>query len=226
MSIANLPPLDFAAEIPLTSSVSDTLADLLHELGDVPLSRVRRYPYPGTATVQDVERIQAEEKRYCELVDGVLVEKAIGYRESILAVVFTWHFQNYSRSHRRGLVAGADGLLQLIPKLVRGPDAAFTFRDNVEGGKVPSAPVPLLVPDVVVEVMSPSNTHREMERKLGEYLSAGVRLIWYVYPEERVVDVYARPPTPHRLTAADTLDGGDVLPGFTLNLAELFAELD
>ena len=123
-------------------------------------------------------------------------------------------------------MAGADGLLQLIPKLVRGPDAAFTFRTNVEGGKAPSAPVPLLVPDVVVEVMSISNTRREMQRKLGEYLSAGVRLIWYVYPEERVVDVYAGSQAGHRLTTADTLDGGDVLPGFTLKLAELFAELD
>ena len=76
------------------------------------------------------------------------------------------------------------------------------------------------------EVMSISNTRREMQRKLGEYLSAGVRLIWYVYPEERVVDAYAGSPTAHRLTTADTLDGGDVLPGFTLKLAELFAELD
>ena len=226
MSIANLSPIDFAADIPLPSSVSDTLADLLHELGDVPLSRIRRFPYPGTATVRDVERIQAEEKRYFELVDGVLVEKAMGYRESMLAMAFGEYFRVYSRSHKRGIVAGADGLLQLIPNLVRGPDAAFTFRDSLEDGKVPSAPVPLLVPDVVVEVMSISNTRREMQRKLGEYLSAGVRLIWYVYPEERVVDVYAGSPIAHRLTTADTLGGGDVLPGFTLNLVELFAELD
>jgi Uma2 family endonuclease len=226
MSIANSPPLDFAADIPLPSSVSGTLADLLHELGDVPLHRIRRYPYPGTATVKDVERIQAEEKRYFELVDGVLVEKALGYRESLLASVFIEYFRRYSRSHGRGLVAGESGLVQLIPKLVRGPDASFTFRESVEGGKVPKAPVPLLVPDVVVDVMSISNTRREMERKLGEYLSAGVRLIWYVDLEERVVDVYAGSPTAHRLTATDTLDGGDVLPGFTLNLAELFAELD
>ena len=226
MSIANLPPHEFVAELPLPSSVSDTLADLLYELGDVPPSRIRRYPYPGTATVKDVERIQAEEKRYFELVDGVLVEKATGYRESIRAMAFGEYFRVYSRSHKRGIVAGADGLLQLIPNLVRGPDAAFTFRDSLEVGKVPSAPVPLLVPDVVVEVMSISNTRREMQRKLGEYLSAGVRLIWYVYPEERVVDVYAGSPTAHRLTSADTLDGGDVLPGFTLKLAELFAELD
>ena len=150
----------------------------------------------------------------------------MGYKESMLATVFIWHFQNYSRSHNRGLVAGADGLLQLIPNLVRGPDAAFTFRDGLEGGKVPTAPVPLLVPDVVVEVMSISNTRREMQRKLGEYLSAGVRLIWYVYPEERIIDAYAGSSTARRLTVADTLDGGDVLPGFALKLAELFAELD
>lgn len=226
MSIANLPPDEYLAEMPLPSSVPDTLADLLHELGDVPLSRIRRYPYPGTATVKDVERIQAEEKRYFELVDGVLVEKAMGYKESLLASVFIEYFRLYSRSHGRGLVAGESGLVQLIPKLVRGPDASFIFRANVDGGKVPSAPVPLLVPDVVVEVMSISNTRREMQRKLGEYLSAGVRLIWYVYPEERAIDVYAGSQTAHRLTVVDTLDGSDVLPGFTLKLAELFAELD
>jgi len=227
MSIAQLPPTeDLATEIPFPTPVSGTLADLLHELGDVPLHRIRRYPYPGTATVQDVERIQAEEKRYFELVDGVLVEKAMGFRESLLASVFVTYFHLYSRSHGRGMIAGESGLVQLIPKLVRGPDASFTFRDRVEGGKVPKAPVPLLVPDVVVEVMSISNTRREMQRKLGEYLSAGVRLVWYVYPEERVVDVYAGSPAAHRLTATDTLDGGDVLPGFTLKLAELFAELD
>ena len=226
MSIANLPPHEFVAELPLPSFVSDTLADLLHELGDVPPSRIRRYPYPGTATVQDVERIQAEEKRYFELVDGVLVERATGYRGAVLAAVFTEYLRAYSRSHKRGLVAGASGLVQLIPERVRGPNVSFTFRDSLEGGKIPSAPVPLLVPDVVVEVMSISNTRREMQRKLGEYLSAGVRLIWYVYPEERVVDVYAGSPIAHRLTTADTLDGGDVLPGFTLKLAEQFAELD
>jgi Uma2 family endonuclease len=226
MPIANLPPNDFVAEMPLPSSVSDTLADLLHELGDVPLSRIRRYPYPGTATVKDVERIQAEEKRYFELVDGVLVEKAMGYWESILASKFIWHLENYSRSHRPGLIAAPDGLVQLIPKLVRGPDVSFVYRDKVDVSKRPRPPIPLLVPDLVVEILSASNTRREMERKLGEYLSAGVRLIWYVDPEERVVDVYAGSPTARRLTTSDTLDGGDVLPGFTLKLAELFAELD
>ena len=227
MSIASTSPTDsLLGEGCFPFSASNTLADLLHELGDVPLSRIRRFPSPGTATVKDVERIQAEEKRYFELVDGVLVEKAMGYKESMLALAFGEYFRVYSRTHKRGIVAGADGLLQLIPELVRGPDAAFTFRDRLVDGKIPGAQVPLLVPDVVVEVMSPSNTRREMERKLGEYLSAGVRLIWYVYPEERVVDVYAASPTPRRLTSADILDGGDVLPGFTLKLAELFSELD
>jgi Uma2 family endonuclease len=226
MSIFNLTLDSSPTHIPLPSPAHDSLADLLHELGDVPAYRVRRFPYPGTATVADVERIQAEEGRLFELVDGVLVEKAMGFKESSLALVFAEYFRVYSRTTKAGVVAGADGLLQLIPKLVRGPDVSFTFRDRLEGGRMPAAPIPLLVPDVVVEVMSKSNTRREMERKLGEYLSAGVRLIWYVYPEERVVDVYAGTSDARQLTAADVLDGGEVLPGFTLNLAELFAELD
>ncbi len=225
MSIANLPSNEYVAEMPLPSAVSDTLADLLYELGDVPPSRIRRYPYPGTATVKDVERIQAEEKRYFELVDGVLVEKAIGFRESVLGAALGAYLSSYSQTYKRALVAGAGGLIQLVPDLVRGPSVSFTYRDKV-GGKVPKDPIPLLMPDVVVEIIRQANTRREMQRKLGEYLSAGVRLIWYVYPEERVIDVYAGSPAAHRLTTADTLDGGDVLPGFTLKLAELFAELD
>src|SRR5688500_454821 len=67
-------------------AVPDTVADLLHRLGDVPAFRVRLRPPPGQATVQDVLDVHAREKRLCELVDGTLVEKGMSYRESALAV--------------------------------------------------------------------------------------------------------------------------------------------
>jgi Uma2 family endonuclease len=225
MSIVNLPPGvptgEFALPFP-----HDSLAELLRELGDVPAHRVRRYPYPGTATVDDVERIQTEEGRLFELVDGVLVEKAMGFRESVLGMAIGSYLRAFMMSAKLGFVAGEAGLVQLIPKLVRGPDVSVILASRLPGGKLPGAAVPLLVPDIVVEVLSVSNTRREMDRKLGEYLTAGVRLVWYVYPEERIIDVYAGSPDSCRLTAADVLDGGEVLPGFMLNLAELFAELD
>src|SRR5260370_1034252 len=68
-----------------TTSPIRTLADLLKRLGGVPLDRIRFRPYPGTATVQDVIDIERQEGKLCELVEGVLVEKVMGYNESSLA---------------------------------------------------------------------------------------------------------------------------------------------
>jgi Uma2 family endonuclease len=202
------------------------LSDLLYDLGDVSPTRVRLYPYPGTATVEDVERIQAEEGRFFELVGGVLVEKAMGFKESALGLTIGFYLKGFVLQHHLGVVAGEAGLVQLIPSLVRGPDVSVTLTTSLPGGKLPDEPVPALVPDLVVEVLSKSNTRREMQRKLDEYLSAGVRVIWFVDPEERVVDVYAGSIDARRLTEADVLNGGEVLPGFTLPLGQLFAELD
>ncbi len=90
------------------------------------------------------------------------------------------------------------------------------------GGEVPEEPVPLLVPDLAVEVISRSNTRKEMDEKLQEYFEKGVRLVWYVRPKSRVVDVYTAPDHFTRLTASMQLDGGDVLPGFSVQVGELF----
>jgi Uma2 family endonuclease len=86
--------------------------------------------------------------------------------------------------------------------------------------------VPQLAPDLAVEVLSPSNTRAEMARKRGEYFRAGVRLVWEIDPRKRGVRVYTAADQFTDLSAGDALDGGTVLPGFTLPLADLFAELD
>jgi len=75
-------------------------------------------------------------------------------------------------------------------------------------------------------VLSPGNTSGEMERKRVEYLEAGARLLWEIDPKSRTVAVYAKSDEPVVLSENQTLDGGDVLPGFTLALRELFSELD
>jgi Uma2 family endonuclease len=80
------------------------------------------------------------------------------------------------------------------------------------------------VPDLAVEVLSEGNTPREMEQKLQEYFTAGVRLVWYVDPVRQEVHVYTAPDQRKVLTADHTLHGGEVLPGFTLPLRQLFAE--
>ena len=94
--------------------------------------------------------------------------------------------------------------------------------ERLPGGQIPKKPVPLLVPDLAVEVISGSNTLKEMAEKLPGYFEKGVRLVWYVRPRGRVVDVYKTPDHFARLTASMQLGGGDVLPGFSVQVSELF----
>src|SRR5262249_33994855 len=102
-----------------------TLAELLHRLGDVPPERVRFNPLPGTATVEDVLQIEAHEDRLCELVDGVLVEKPMGFTESRIAVLLCTALQNFVNKHDLGIVTGESGMIRMPSNLVRIPDVAF-----------------------------------------------------------------------------------------------------
>ena len=88
----------------------------------------------------------------------------------------------------------------------------------------PRAPITEIAPDLTVEVLSKGNTRAEMARKRREYFASGTRLVWEVNPRRRTVTVYTSPTASTRLTETDTLTGGDVLSGFKLPLAELFAD--
>ena len=208
-----------------SSPAIHTLAELLDQLGGVSPTRVRVQPPPGTATVADVIEIERTENRLCELVDGVLVEKVMGYRESLLAALLVTALRNFVDPRNLGLVSGADGMVHLFPALVRIPDVAFVSWSRLPGG-VPEEPVPELVPDLAIEVVSKGNSKAEIERKVAEYFAAGVRLVWLVEPADRTVAVHVSPDRGTCLRSGTQLDGGDVLPGFSLPLATLFAELD
>jgi len=204
----------------------ETMADVLERLGGVPLDRIRFHPAPGTATERDVLEAEQRDNRLCELVDGVLVEKVMGYREAILAGALVRMLANFVVPRNLGHVAGADGMVRLFPGLVRIPDAAFASWDCFPDGRLPDDPIPDLAPDLVVEVLSRSNTPREMRRKLREYFAAGVRLVWMVDLEQRSVTVHTTIEDGVTFDAGSSLDGGAVLPGFVLPLRDLFSELD
>src|SRR5207244_6788983 len=92
----------------------ETLADLLEQLGGIAPDRVRFRPAPGTATEEDVLAIRnSAERRLCELVDGVLVEKAMGFRESYLAIAFATILWTFVRPRNLGIVTGAAGMMRL-----------------------------------------------------------------------------------------------------------------
>jgi len=202
-----------------------TMADLLEQLGDIDPQRVRMCPPPGQATEQDVIDIHDHEDRLYELVDGVLVEKDMGYVESFLAVWMGHLLQGFLEKHDLGILAGADGAVRLMPRLVRIPDLSFVSWDQLPNREVPEDPIPDLAPDLAVEVLSKGNTSKEMARKLRDYFRAGVRLVWFVDRKKRTVEVYTAPDQCVVLTEGQTLDGGDVLPGFTLPLRTLFARV-
>ena len=201
------------------------LAELLERLGGVPLNRIRFQPPPGTATVDDVLEIEAHEDRLCELVDGVLVEKPMGYIESRIAILLSTALQTFVEANDLGVVTGESGMFRFPENLVRMPDVAFATWDQFPGRELPDEGAPQIVPDLAVEVLSKSNTRAEMARKLREYFHVGARLVWFVDPRTKSVSVFISPTKFKVLSAAETLDGGKVLPGFTLPVASLFKNL-
>lgn len=203
----------------------ETIAELLTQLGDVPPQRVRLQPPPGQATEKDLIHLQARTDRLLELVDGTLVEKPVGCRESSLTMQLARLLGNVVEEHDLGNLAGADGAMRLMPGLVRIPDLSFVSWERLPGRVIPDEPIAGLAPDLAVEVLSEGNTPREMERKLKEYFLAGVRLVWIVDPRQRRVTVHTAPDRATVLTEGQTLDGGEVLPGLALPLARLFARL-
>src|SRR4051794_28403053 len=169
-----------------------TLADLLERLGGVPLDRIRFHPF-GSATVQDVLDVQQQEGKLCELVEGVLLEKAVGYSESGLAIYLAGLLNAFVIPRNLGIVTGPDGTVELMADLVRIPDVGFTSWDRLPGRRRPMSPVPRLAPNLAVEVLSRSNTPGEMAAKRQDYFSAGVQLVWEIDPRVRTVLVYSSP---------------------------------
>jgi Uma2 family endonuclease len=204
----------------------ENAADLVKKLGNVPLDRICFKPPPGTATERDLLAAMRRSDRTYELVDGTLVEKPMGLSESIIGGHVLTEITIFARQHDLGIPAGADGTVRLLKGLVRAADVGFFSWAKLPDRKLPSKPFPDLAPDLAVEVLSKSNTPTEMRRKLREYFLAGVRLVWMIDPRKRQADVYTSPDAPAAtLDQSQALDGGEVLPGFTLPLADLFALL-
>jgi Uma2 family endonuclease len=202
----------------------DNLAELLHRIGDVPLERIRLEAAPGAATEQDVLAVRAgPERRLCELVDGVLVEKAMSARASLLAGVIVHLIWTFLNEKDLGVVFGADGMMRTFPDQVRIPDVSFFSWDRYSEDEVPDEGVSSFLPNLAVEVLSPGNTKGEMERKLRDYFLAGIELVWVIDPKTQTAKAYTSPEDVQRIGKTGCLDGGTVLPGFRLSLKDLFA---
>ena len=202
----------------------DNFAELMERLGGVPLERIRMEAAPGTATEKDVLSVRASpERRLCELVDGVLVEKAMGIKASIVGAAVAGLIWEYLDEHPLGVVLGADGMIRTFPDQVRIPDVSFISWNRYPGDEVPDEGISSFMPNLAVEVLSPGNTKEEMERKLRDYFFAGVELVWLIDPDSQSAKAYTSPEEVRRIGKTGHLDGGTVLPGFRMSLKELFA---
>jgi len=201
----------------ITRSQPLNVADLLKRLA-VPAERIRLDPRPGHATEDDVIKNDT-----CELIDGTLVEKAMGYYESRLAAALIYFLESYFDSNPNWFLLGEAGLIRVTQDQVRVPDVSVYSWDRFPGRKLPPGQILDMVPDLPVEILSPTNTKAEMARKRREYFAGGAKLVWEADPATRSVEVFTAADVSTMLNENGTLDGGTVLPGFTLSIRVWYA---
>src|SRR5262249_47090624 len=144
-------------------------------------------PPIGKATIKDLGRDSAKD---CELVDGTLVEKAVGFNDASLSGFLLHLLIPFVDAENLGMILPGDGGSEILPGLVRKPDVAVFLWDRLPGRRPPADAYPSIAPDLAVEVLSKNNTPGEMKRKRKEYFKAGVRLVWIIDPKRRTVEIY------------------------------------
>ncbi|HET6342461.1 MAG TPA: Uma2 family endonuclease [Gemmatimonadota bacterium] len=172
-------------------------------------------------TIEEFERLPDDGSRV-ELVRGQLVrEPPAGFEHSSLGVEIAAILRQFVRGRALGKVVGSDAGFVLFdePPTVRAPDVAFVAEDRLTFDPKGFAP---LAPDLAVEIVSPSNTVSEVHVKVMDYLEAGTRVVWVVEPGSRSVTVYRSRDEIRLLTGDEELDAEPVLPGFRVNLSEVF----
>lgn len=181
---------------------------------------------PTTATLLTADDLLAmpEDGNRYELLRGELVSTPMSsYESSDIAAGIVTALRTYAHAGKFGRVAGADGafILSRDPYTVRIPDASFVRIDRLPPPEQRRRFLEL-APDLAVEVISPSDSANDVQAKVREYLDAGVQLIWVVHPIQRTVTVYGADRNARVLYEDEILDGGDVLPGFAMTVADIF----
>lgn len=183
------------------------------------------------ATAADLSIVEAEAPidlslSLYEVIDGRIVEKSMGAFELEIASALMIHLSDFLRGHPFGraltemiFLIDAERGLKLRPDVAFVSDGRWPIRR-----RAPRTEAWDVVPDLVVEVVSPTNKAGELVRKTLDYQRAGVRLVWHVYPVQEVVQVIDSSRRMRMLGRGDTLEGGDVIPGFSLPLASLFVD--
>ncbi len=174
-------------------------------------------------TAEDLLLLEGQRVRG-ELIRGMLRETMpTGVEHGQIVVNLIIRLGNFVKPRRLGRLTASDSgvLLERDPDTVREPDVAYFSAQKMplEARITHYAQVP---PDLVAEVTSPNDSRREMADRALMWLSFGVRLVWIVHPDTRTVDIHRPGRSVTSLACGDTLDGHDVLPGFTCEVRDVF----
>ena|SRR5689334_8872229 len=161
--------------------------------------------------------------KQAELVRGrLVVREPPGYRHGVVAFAIAARMGEFVHANDLGIVVAAETGFKLFsnPDTVRAADAAFLHRD-----RAPDPPPPgylALAPDLAVEVVSPNDSAGEIQAKVGDWLTAGSRLVWVIDPGRKRAVVYRPDGSVDLLGDQDALNGEDVLPGFSCSLSDVW----
>ena len=176
---------------------------------------------PALMTADDLLRTSYHDKR-TELVRGFLiVREPAGYRHGRVSMNLAFLLSKHVERTGAGQVVSGDTGFKLAsdPDTVRAPDVAFISQERLPDPQTRGFPA--LSPDLVVEVLSPDDRPGETLAKVGDWLEGGARLVWVIDPERRVARVYRQDGTEMHLAETGTLEGEDVLPGFSSRLTSI-----
>lgn len=174
-------------------------------------------------TIEEYGRLPDDDLYRDELVRGRVVrEPRPGGEHARLTARIAWILQRHVSAHEGGTVLAEGGfVISDSERTVRGADVAFVASERLSPEDVPVGFVSM-APDVAIEIVSPSNSAADIQEKVFEYLDAGTRLVWVVYPTRREVAVYRSREDIRVLTESGALGGEDVLPGLEVPVEELF----
>lgn len=161
-----------------------------------------------------------------EVMKGELIVSPAGIEHEEVGVRLILALGNFVRQHKLGIVCGSSAGYHMKAGSFLSPDVSFISKERLQGLK--RAPKKFFKggPDLAVEILSPSDTVEKLHEKIVEYFENGTRLMWVINLEEQFVLVYRTPQPDQLLHSRDMLDGEQIVPGFKLPLAELFAELE
>ena len=166
-------------------------------------------------------------KQGCELVRGKIIRyMPTGILHGIISAQIGQILSSFVRENNLGIILAAETGFYIFqtPDTVRAPDASFIGNEKLAKHNITEKFFPD-APDLAVEVVSPGDRKKDIEDKIKDYLTAGVGLVWIIYPQNRIVAVYRQTNLVSILREDDELDGENILPNFRLSLSELFSNL-